>query len=168
MILVALGSNLPSAAGDPLATCQAALKALAERGIETLSHSHWYETAPIPASDQPWFVNGVATMSTTLDPQALLQRLHAIEHEFARTRSIPNAARTLDLDLLSYEEKQIANSMLTLPHPRLHERSFVLYPLRDVAPTWRHPLLGLTPDEMISKLPSGSEKPRIRLVLSPP
>ena len=141
---------------------------MAEHGIEILRHSNWYEIAPVPVSDQPWFVNGVAVVATNLDPETLLQRLHAIEQSFARERSMPNAARTLDLDLLGYGALQIDSKTLTLPHPRLYERAFVLYPLRDVAPRWHHPRLGLTPDEMIAKLPLGAEKPRIRLISSPP
>jgi len=155
MILVGLGSNLPSAAGGPLATCQAALARLAEAGVEIQALSPWYETAPVPASDQPWFVNGVARVSTDLAPEALLGLLHRIEAGFGRVRETLNAARPLDLDLLAYNDLRRTEGAPLLPHPRLHERAFVLLPLRDVAPQWRHPATDLTVDAMIAGMPPG-------------
>ena len=141
MILVAVGSNLPSHVGSPLATCQAAVVALAGRAVSVVGVSEWYETAPVPASDQPWYVNGVVRIATALSPADLLQTLQIIESDYARARATPNAARTLDLDLLAYDSVVMSAGPLILPHPRLQERAFVLYPLRDIAPTWRHPVL---------------------------
>ena len=142
MILLAIGSNLSHPRyGPPLTVCEAALVALAEEGIAVLGKSPWYETAPVPASDQPWFVNGVAQIGTNLEPPALLARLHRLESAFGRRRNVPNEARVLDLDLLAYE-RQISDTPPVLPHPRMHERAFVMIPLADLAPNWRHPLLG--------------------------
>ena len=154
MILIAIGSNLASAAGGPRATCEAALRRLAALGIAAVAVSPWYETAPVPASDQPWFVNGVAAVATSLFPEDLLGILHQVEAEFGRARAAPNAARVLDLDLLAYG-RVVRAGPLHLPHPRLHERAFVLYPLRDVAPDWEHPLSGLRPSAMVAALPPG-------------
>lgn len=154
MILIALGSNLHGASGGPRATCEAALERLRALGIEIVAVSPWYETAPIPASDQPWFVNGVVQVRTALAPEALLDLLHQVEAEFGRARSVPNAARVIDLDLLAYDGEH-RTGPLNLPHPRMHERAFVLYPLRDIAPAWTHPTLGLTPSALVAALPPG-------------
>ncbi len=162
MILVAVGSNLPSRAGAPLATCQAAVREMAARGIAIRAISTWYETAPVPASDQPWYVNGVVRVETQLSPHNLLGLLHVIEKDYERERGTPNAARTLDLDLLAYGSHVLGQGPLILPHPRLHERAFVLLPLKDVAPDWAHALTGQTPAEMIGALPQGLENQGIR------
>ncbi|MBL8630036.1 MAG: 2-amino-4-hydroxy-6-hydroxymethyldihydropteridine diphosphokinase [Rhodospirillaceae bacterium] len=168
MILIAIGSNLPSVAGSPLETCNAALKLLPERGITVARTSNWYETAPVPVSDQPWFVNGAARVETTLGPDDMLRVLHDVEAHFARVRHERNAARTLDLDLLAYGDQVRSGEGVQVPHPRLHERAFVLYPLMDVAPGWRHPVLGQTVTEMLKNLPQGLEKSQIRPVLARP
>jgi 2-amino-4-hydroxy-6-hydroxymethyldihydropteridine diphosphokinase len=154
MILLGLGANLPHPRhGAPRATLEAALAALAGRGVATIARSGWWRSAPVPAADQPWFVNGVAALATTLDARALLAVLHAVERGFGRVRSAPNAARTLDLDLLDYDGAIVAERGLALPHPRLHERGFVLLPLREVAPDWRHPATGAGIGELIAALP---------------
>jgi 2-amino-4-hydroxy-6-hydroxymethyldihydropteridine diphosphokinase len=150
-ILIGLGGNLPSAAGAPAATLEAAVARLAWAGIVTLRRSRWFVSAPVPPSDQPWFVNGVVAVATALEPGALLAALHGIEALFGRIRGVPNAARTLDLDLLAYGDLVMppAGAGATgaaggpiLPHPRLAERAFVLLPLADVAPSWHHPVSG--------------------------
>lgn len=143
-ILVALGANLVSADGrTPLATCEWAVLRLAELpGLELRRVSRWYVTRPVPASDQPDFVNGVALLRGAAEPHALLQALHAIEAAAGRVRGAANAARTLDLDLLAMDGLVVASDGLVLPHPRLQDRAFVLAPLVDVQPEWRHPLLG--------------------------
>ncbi len=155
MILIGIGSNLPTEAGPPIATCIRALERLNERGIAVTRCSPWYETAPVPISDQPWFANGVAEVETTLAPIWLLEVLQAIEHDFGRVRGIENAPRTLDLDLLAYNEVVLDVERLILPHPRLQDRAFVLQPLCDMAPDWRHPTLGLTAAELLSRLQPG-------------
>jgi 2-amino-4-hydroxy-6-hydroxymethyldihydropteridine diphosphokinase len=157
LVLVGVGSNLPSPPYmSPHAVCEAAVDALAAAGLSVLKRSAWFESAPLPASDQPWFVNGVVGLGSAPDPAALLTILHAIEARFARVRGIPNAARTLDLDLLAFgDQVTLREGGPILPHPRLHERTFVLVPLAQVAPGWRHPGLGRTVEEMIADLPSG-------------
>jgi 2-amino-4-hydroxy-6-hydroxymethyldihydropteridine diphosphokinase len=155
MILLGLGSNLPSSAGPPLATIEAALAALQAAGVTLVARSRWYRTAPVPASDQPCFVNAVVRIETRLDPSELLGLLKRIELDFGRRRGVANEARTLDLDILDYEGRVQEEAGLVLPHPRLHERAFVLLPLRDVAPHWRHPKLGKTISALIVALPPG-------------
>ncbi|HKT16502.1 MAG TPA: 2-amino-4-hydroxy-6-hydroxymethyldihydropteridine diphosphokinase [Stellaceae bacterium] len=154
MILLGLGANLPSTAGPPLATLEAALARLQSAGVEPAALSHWYRTAPVPASDQPWFINAVARVETRLDPPALLAVLQEIERGFGRRRTTPNDARTLDLDILDYDGQILRTAGLILPHPRLHQRAFVLLPLKDVASDWRHPVLGESVSMLIARLPA--------------
>ena len=156
MILVAIGSNLPAPGfASPQDTAEAAVAELPRIGIAVIARSPWYLSEPVPASDQPWFVNGVAMVSTDLSPEALLARLLALETRFGRERGARNTARSLDLDLLDYDGHQSSAPTLTLPHPRLHERRFVLAPLCDIAPDWRHPRLGLSTVELLARLPVG-------------
>jgi 2-amino-4-hydroxy-6-hydroxymethyldihydropteridine diphosphokinase len=157
MILIGLGGNLESPSGPPRATCAAALERLERNNVSVIRCSPWYETAPVPASDQPMFVNGVAEVETEHNPQELLRVLHAIEQEFARRRMARNEARTLDLDLLCYHDqvRDVEGAPPILPHPRLHERAFVLLPLCDLAPSWIHPTLKVTAAELVLSLPPG-------------
>jgi 2-amino-4-hydroxy-6-hydroxymethyldihydropteridine diphosphokinase len=154
LVLIALGANLPSDAGGPRNTCEAALTMMGEQAITVDRRSRWYRSAPVPASSQPWFVNGVVSVTTALAADALLTRLLDIEMRLGRTRGERWAARVIDLDLLAYRGMVCATSALELPHPRLHERAFVLLPLADVAPTWRHPVLGKRVGGLIEDLPS--------------
>lgn len=128
---VALGANL----GDPAATVLAAFAALANLPESRVTHgSSLYRTAPVGLTDQPEFVNAVAELETTLAPEALLEALFDIEERFGRIRAEKNGPRTLDLDLLLYNDQFIDLPSLTLPHPRLHLRAFVLQPLAEIAP----------------------------------
>jgi 2-amino-4-hydroxy-6-hydroxymethyldihydropteridine diphosphokinase len=162
VILIGIGSNLAARPAEtPLATAAAALDALLSRGIDVVAHSAWYLSEPVPASAQPWYVNGVATVASALAPMALLDRLLAVEAAFGRARGAPNAARTLDLDLLDYDSHLCDTATLTLPHPRLHQRRFVLEPLREVAPLWRHPRLGATVEDLLARLPPGQQVRRL-------
>jgi 2-amino-4-hydroxy-6-hydroxymethyldihydropteridine diphosphokinase len=156
VILVGIGSNLahPPAA-TPHATVAAAVAGFPAIGLHVIALSSWFASEPVPASDQPWFVNAVAMVTSVLEPQELLDRMLALETEFGRVRGVPNAARTLDLDLLDYGSELIDTATLILPHPRLHLRRFVLEPLREIAPEWRHPRLGLSAAELIQRLPPG-------------
>lgn len=154
MILVAIGANLPSRFGTPQDACLAALSWLEQDGdVKILERSHWWETAPVPISDQPWYVNGVVSVETDLSPEDLLQRLHLIEAGMGRVRTVPNAPRVIDLDLLAYGET-CCETPLTLPHPRLHLRMFVLGPLCDIAPDWRHPTSNRTAKALRDALPA--------------
>lgn len=155
VILIGLGSNLASPPAEtPLATLRAALAELPRHGIAVTARSSWYLSEPVPSSDQPWFVNGIAAIASSLGAASLLDRLLAIEAAFGRRRTLPNAARTLDLDLLDHDGCFSDTPRLVLPHPRLHERRFVLEPLGEVAPGWRHPRLGLTAAELLARLPA--------------
>lgn len=161
MILIAIGSNLPHPeVGQPREVCEAALNRLAQSGVRILRRSPWYGSAPVPASDQPWFVNGVAEveLEASGSPQSLLAALHAVEGELGRTRNRRNEARIVDLDLIDFEGRVSApDASPLLPHPRLQERAFVLLPLRDLAPEWRHPVTGVAIQTLIDSLPKGQE-----------
>ncbi len=151
MILIALGANLPSSAGPPAATLNAALARLETLGVKILRRSSFYETPAWPDPGQPAFVNAVAAVETALQPVELLALLHGVETAFGRMRSAPNAPRTLDIDLLDYDGRVMTGG-LTLPHPRIAERSFVLVPLAEAAPEWRHPTTGQGAGELLAKL----------------
>jgi 2-amino-4-hydroxy-6-hydroxymethyldihydropteridine diphosphokinase len=152
MILIGLGANLPSALGPPQATLEAALAALEKRGVVVLARSPWYRSAPVPASDQPWYVNGVASVATALGPVELLALLHLVEAGIGRERRTRNEPRAVDLDILDYDGRKRSEAPV-LPHPRMQTRGFVLLPLRDVAPEWRHPATGAGLADLIAALP---------------
>jgi len=153
VVLIGLGGNLPGpGCGSPRRTLTAALAALAGEGIDVAACSAWYRSAPLPPSDQPWYTNAVAILETAIGPFALLAAMQRVERQFGRVPGARNAARTVDLDLLDYDGRQIETAALVLPHPRLHLRRFVLEPLDEVAPGWRHPGFGLTAAELLSRL----------------
>jgi len=153
MILLGIGANLSSPShGSPLATCKAAVEALNCENVAIVKCSGWYRTAPVPPSDQPWYVNGVAVVETPLSPGDLLTFLQGLEHRFGRVRTIRDAPRMLDLDLLAYGDL-IRQERPILPHPRMRNRGFVLVPLGEVAPGWHHPVLGKTVEILIDELP---------------
>jgi 2-amino-4-hydroxy-6-hydroxymethyldihydropteridine diphosphokinase len=162
LILIGIGGNLASPRfGTPLDTLAAALVLLEAEGIQIATRSAWYRTEPVPRSDQPWFVNAVASLTTHLAARDLLTMLQAVERQFGRLRSRPNAARVLDLDLLDYRGQVTETSSLLLPHPRLHQRRFVLQPLAEIAPDWRHPVSGLTAGQLLSRLAAGQPIERL-------
>ena len=136
---VALGANL----GEPVAHLRAAVADLAALpGTRVVARSSLYRSAPVGLIDQPDFINAVVAVDTPLEALALLRALLAIEARHGRVRSVPNAPRTLDLDLLLYGEAVVTDVELTLPHPRMHERAFVLLPLLEIAPEVALPGLG--------------------------
>jgi 2-amino-4-hydroxy-6-hydroxymethyldihydropteridine diphosphokinase len=162
MILLGLGANLPSATyGAPLATLAAAIDSLAAEGAVVERRSPWYRSAPVPAADQPWYVNGVIAVRTQWAPAELLELLHRTERRFGRERRARNEPRVLDLDLLDYDGRVERSASMALPHPRLHERAFVLLPLRDVVPGWRHPVFGKGVEALIAELPAGQRIERM-------
>ena len=161
MIFIGLGANLPTEQyGPPRATLGGALHALNQTNVQVIRRSPWYESAPVPVSDDPWYVNGVAEVKTKLTPHQLIRTLLVIESKIGRARSVANAPRVLDLDLLVYGQIVICNEReggvdATVPHPRMTERAFVMLPLGDLEPTWIYPQNHLTIDEIISRLPVG-------------
>ena len=160
-ILVAIGANLASADGrTPLETCRWAAGQLAQLpGLERRGVSRWFTTRPVPASDQPRFVNGAAWLSGEIEPYRLLEALQTIEAQAGRLRGVLNAARTLDLDLLAMDGLVMTDTTLTLPHPRLQDRAFVLAPLHDIRPDWVHPVLNLDVAAMLTAVPDQDVQP---------
>jgi 2-amino-4-hydroxy-6-hydroxymethyldihydropteridine diphosphokinase len=153
---IALGSNL----GNRRAHLDAAVQALA--GLGRVSRvSSFYDTEPVGHVAQPDFLNAVAELQTTLPPQELLAALLWIEQQHGRDRGSapPKGPRTLDLDLLSYDAMALDTPSLTLPHPALAERGFVLQPLAEIAPYWRHPVSGKLVSQLLAELP-GPKNPR--------
>ena len=159
---VALGSNL----GDRLTTLLEAVRRLRKLGrVEVVSAV--YETDPVGFDDQPPYLNAVAQLRTDFQPQRLLARLLEVEADLGRVRTFPNAPRTLDLDLLVYDDLVLDAPDLTLPHPRLHERAFVLVPLYEIAPELVHPRSGMSITDLLASLEPSIGVRRLDAVLSP-
>lgn len=150
---IGLGSNLSSVAGDSKATLLAAIERLGALGTVS-ARSSFYETEPVGDADQPRFVNAVVAVETELPPLALLDRLLAIEREFGRDRShsVAKGPRTLDLDLLLMGDCVLNEDRLTLPHPEMAIRRFVLAPLAEIAPEIVHPVAGKTISTLLKEL----------------
>ena len=160
MIFAALGGNLPAPGlGASREVIKKATQVIDANDISVIARSPLYRTAPIPASDQPDFVNGVISLATGLSAEELLARFHEIESDFGRVRGAANAARTLDIDLIDYCGCVVSpperEEGLVLPHPRLQERAFVLFPLFDVAPEWIDPRDGRSIRQLLESLPPG-------------
>ena len=153
MILIGLGANLPSAFGVPAQSLDFALHVMADYDITVEAVSRFWQSAPVPVSDQPFYTNAVARVRTKHKPQELLRILRVIEEDMGRVRTIRNAPRILDLDLLAYGSMVLHTPALSLPHPRMHQRGFVLYPLQEIAPNWVHPVLGQNVEALIESLP---------------
>ena len=153
-LFIGLGANLtPDGFATPQAGCEAAMVMLGDLGVNVNRMSRWYESAPVPPSDQPWYLNAVAEATTSFDAAATLAVLHQVEAHFGRVRSVRNAARVLDLDLLDFGGQIHDQADLTLPHLRMHERAFVLVPLRDLVADWTHPHTGQSLGALIDRLP---------------
>jgi 2-amino-4-hydroxy-6-hydroxymethyldihydropteridine diphosphokinase len=150
---IALGSNLPSRFGDRAANLRESLRRLGEIGKVT-AVSTFHDTAPVGYLDQPRFLNAAALLETELSPLDLLHALLDLEREMGRDRgTVPaKGPRIVDLDLLLYDDRVLTTPELTLPHPALPDRLFVLAPLAEIAPEWHHPITGQTVAEMLANL----------------
>lgn len=139
------------------------MRDLGRRDVQIHRTSPWYRSAPVPVSDQPWYVNTVAEVRTDLPADGLLATLHAVEQAFGRVRTVANAARAIDLDLLDFRGEIAAGGLgrATLPHPRMAGRAFVLMPLADLAPSWRHPVTGERIEALLRALPPGQSTQRL-------
>jgi 2-amino-4-hydroxy-6-hydroxymethyldihydropteridine diphosphokinase len=151
-VFLGLGSNL----GDREAAIDEALRQLAERGFETLRRSSLWLTEPVGGPPQGWFLNAAAGGRTALSPDALLAACLEVERALGRVRTVRNGPRTIDVDLLFYGEQRIERPGLVVPHPRLHERRFVLAPLAEIAPRLLHPALGSTIEELLLRCPDAA------------
>ena len=160
---IALGANL----GDCRATLEGALAALdASPGVRLLARSRWYRSAPV-GPPQPDYLNGCALLAVALEPEALLERLLATERRYGRARGERWGPRSLDLDLLLMGDRRLSTPQLTLPHPRLQERAFVLVPLAEIAPTWIDPISGLSVAELAAALPAALKGEQALAALEP-
>ena len=159
---IGLGSNLGGTEFDgPRGVLEAAIFEMPNLGISVKKISPFYESAPVPVSDQPWFVNAVAMVETSLCARDLLHNLHEIEARLGRIRRIRWEARIIDLDIIAYGDLIVptdgkwpggAPKEMIIPHPRLHERLFVLKPLMDICSAWRHPALGVSVKELYGRV----------------
>jgi 2-amino-4-hydroxy-6-hydroxymethyldihydropteridine diphosphokinase len=143
-VVVALGSNLGGAYGSSEAALKAALLGFPEIGLIVKAKSSFWRSEAWPDPTAPAYLNAVAIVETALKPEALLEALHALEARLGRRRGALNAPRVLDLDLIAYGRRVGVLGDLVLPHPRAAERRFVMGPLAEIAPDWRHPVSGLS------------------------
>ncbi len=150
LAVIALGGNLPGAYPSMAAALTAAAGKLSAAGFEVLAVSRWWGSAAWPDPADPPFLNGVVLARTALEPEAALRALHGVEAVFGRDRARPNAPRTLDLDLIALGRCVLEGPPLVLPHPRAAERLFVMGPLAEIAPEWRHPVIGATAVQLAS------------------
>lgn len=152
LVYLGLGSNL----GDRLANLQSAVDLLAgQAGVKALRVSRVYETQPMYRESQPQFLNAVVEGESRFLPRTLLRRLQHIEHKLGRRRSIKNAPRPIDIDILLYGRFVVEAPELVIPHAGMAERRFVLEPLCELAPDLRHPVLKITMRELLAKAPAG-------------
>jgi 2-amino-4-hydroxy-6-hydroxymethyldihydropteridine diphosphokinase len=156
-VILALGGNLAGDYPSLEALLEAALSGFPRAGLRVVRRSGWWRSAAWPDPSQPAYLNGVALVETSLSPRETLAAALALEAEFGRTRGAPNAPRTLDIDLIAYGRDVIDVQGLVVPHPRAHERRFVMAPLAEIAPGWIHPTLGTTAAELAAAAAVGKD-----------
>lgn len=148
-VFLGIGGNVIAPGFDSVhQTLEAVIAEMESPQIQIYQQSSWYQSTAVPVSDQPDFLNAVLHLHTSLSAENLLASLLSKELEFGRKRSVPNAARTVDLDILSFETMVCSTTALDLPHPRMEGRKFVIYPLAEIAPQWVHPILNKTASEL--------------------
>ena len=152
-VYLSLGSNL----GDREANLRAAIAALPEAGVKVVRVSSFYETEPVDFVDQPWFLNCAVEGETTVEPVVLLRALQKIEAQMGSKKEFAKGPRLIDLDILLYGSETIATPELQIPHPRMRERRFVLVPLAEIAPRFRHPSWSCAAAELLQRVGDTSQ-----------
>ena len=162
MILLSLGSNLPSKFGDSKNTILKCYEFFNNNDIKILKKSSFYETFAIPNKSDPKFVNSVVSVESRFSPEELIKYILKVEEKFDRKREQINAPRTCDIDIVDFNSEIInifnKNISLEIPHPRLEQRSFVLYPIREIDKNWKSPLSGKKIDQLIENLDAETKK----------
>jgi 2-amino-4-hydroxy-6-hydroxymethyldihydropteridine diphosphokinase len=156
-VVVALGSNLAGDYASSEALLEAALARFPQAGLPVLARSSWWRSAAWPDPSGPEYRNGIALVEANGGPREVLSALIAVETSFQRTRQGKNAPRTLDLDLIAHGRQVLDEPGLVVPHPRAHERVFVMGPLAEIAPEWRHPVLGRTASDLAASASIGRD-----------
>ena len=156
-MVVALGSNMSGGFASSEALLDAALARFPGAQLPVVSRSSWWRSTAWPDPKGPEYRNGVVLVEATMPPEAVLEALFAIERAFDRTRLARNAPRTLDLDLIAYGRRVIDQPGLAIPHPRAHERRFVMGPLAEICPEWVHPVVGKTARDLAAGATVGQD-----------